>query len=147
MIKYITYNQIYEVWQNKLWLNRTSKIEPNSSMCFLSGTDINNMYLPSTFFGYFVDNKLIGVNSGHMCCDKSYRSRGLYVDDEHRGFGYGTKLLLATIEQAIKSKAKFIWSLPRYTSWNTYKKAGFILASEWKSTETSDSNAYCYKVI
>jgi hypothetical protein len=147
MIKYISYNQIYEIWQTKLWPNRLSKIEPNSSMCFLAGVDINNMYLPSTFIGLFVDEKLVGVNSGHLCSDKSYRSRGLYVDIDYRGFGYGVELLTATVNIAIKNKAKFIWSLPRQTSWKTYKSAGFKLASNWTRTETSESNAYCYKVL
>jgi GNAT superfamily N-acetyltransferase len=78
-----------------------------------------------------------------MCNDEQYRSRGLYVFEKFRGKGIGTILLKATIEQARTENAILCWSYPKQTSWKSYLAAGFELASEWESSETSDSNAYC----
>lgn len=147
MIKKISWNEIFVIWNTELWPNRKSKIEANSAMCYLDGIDIKNMYTSPTFFGYVKNGKILGVNSGHKCYDDNYRSRGLWVDPNYRNQGIGTKLLLATIEQAEKENANFIWSFPRYSSWNTYKNAGFRLTSEWKASETSESNAYCVKEL
>lgn len=143
MIKIVSFEQAKEVWSRYLWPSRVSPIESNSAMNFLNGYDMRSMYTTPTFFAYVQDDKIIGVNSGHMCGDNSYRSRGLYVSTEYRNQGIGVKLLLETISQAKKESANFIWSYPRQTSWNTYQKAGFMLASDWEISETSDSNAYC----
>lgn len=143
MINLISWETIKHVWTDHLWTKRESPIEPNSAMNFLNGYSSYNLHTTPTFLGYFVDKELAGVNSGHMCENNQYRSRGLYVFDKYRGQGLGVKLLLATINQAKNENADMIWSLPRYTSWNTYSNAGFVLSSEWFTTETSNSNAYC----
>lgn len=143
MIKQISYNTIYDIWSNELWPNRTSKIESNSAMVYLGGFDMANMHTEPLFFGYFSNGTLAGVNSGHKCIDNSYRSRGLFVFPEFRNNGIGYKLLKATIEEATNQGATFVWSLPRKNSWETYKKAGFILTSAWGKTETYVENAYC----
>ena len=143
MIKYITYEEIYNIWRNDLWPDRSSKIASNSAMCFLEGHDMANLDTSPSFFGYYIDNRLAGVNSGHLCSDNSYRSRGLYVFEDCRGMGIGIKLLQATIEQAKIENASFCWSYPRLTSWKTYEAAGFTLSSDWDSSETSDANAFC----
>lgn len=143
MIKNISFDQIKEIWSNHLWPGRISPIESNSAMNFLNGYCMDNMRTTPTFFAYIEHNQILGVNSGHLCGDNSYRSRGLFVLDTHRNKGIGVKLLLETIDQAKKESAKFVWSYPRQTSWNTYQKAGFILSSNWEISETSDSNAYC----
>ena len=143
MIKQISFEQIYEIWKNSLWPNRTSPIEPNSAMIFLGGYTMDNMTTTPTFLGYFQNDKIIGVNSGHKCSDNSYRSRGLFVFPEFRHTGIATKILKATIEQGKVEGCSFVWSYPRKTSWRAYKQADFILMSEWETSETSDANAYC----
>lgn len=143
MIRKITFEEILPIWKYHLWPDRTSEITPNSAMCFLEGYDLVNMRTNPSFFAYFIDDKIVGVNSGHMCKDNDYRSRGLFVFEEFRGKGIGTKLLTVTIEQAISEGASICWSYPKRTSWSTYQKAGFVLASEWEESETSDANAYC----
>ena len=165
MIKLIDFATILQVWQKNLWPNRVSAIESNSAMIYLGGIEGKNMLTTPTFFGYFHENDLAGVNSGHLCADNSYRSRGLYVFPEYRGIiyyqcpyhdirglyvfpeyrgmGIGSKLLTATIQQAETEEATLVWSLPRRTSWNTYRRAGFTQTSDWFKTETSDENAYC----
>lgn len=102
-----------------------------------------NMATVPTFFAFIVDGEIAGVNSGHMCKDQQYRSRGLYVFDKFRGKGIGTLLLTATIDQAKKENALLCWSYPRKTSWKSYLHAGFELASDWEKSETSDDNSYC----
>lgn len=142
MIEKISWDQILNIWSNRLWPNRISKIEPNSAMVYMGGYDMFNMNTTPTFFGLFVNNELVGVNSGHMCNDKQYRSRGLFVDPKHRGNKYGSMLLSATIEQGRLEGADMVWSLPRKTSILAYQHAGFELSSDWFPTETSDYNAY-----
>ena len=142
MIEQISWDQILDIWKNRLWSNRISSIEPNSAMEFLGGYDMFNMSTTPTFFGLFVDNELVGVNSGHMCKNKHYRSRGLFVDPKHRGKKYGSMLLSRTIEQGRIESAELVWSLPRKTSFHAYEHAGFQLASDWFPTETSELNAY-----
>ena len=111
-------------------------------MCYLGGYDLVSMDSTPTFFAYMIDGEIAGVNSGHMCKDNEYRSRGLYVFEKFRGKGIGTALLKATIEQAVKEEAALCWSYPKDSSWNTYAKAGFMLASEFEISENG-TNAYC----
>ena len=143
MITTITFDKVLPIWEKHLWPNRQSRIDPNSAMCYLGGYDLVNMDGMPTFFAYVLEGEIAGVNSGHMCKDKQYRSRGLYVFDKFRGRGIGTLLLTATIEQAKKESAVLCWSYPKQTSWKSYLAAGFELASEWEMSETSDANAYC----
>lgn len=142
MVVKTTYKEIYPIWKNYLWPNRTSPIEPNSAMCYLGEYDMFNMSTQPTFFAYMIDDKIAGVNSGHLCNNHHYRSRGLFVFDEHRKKGIGTQLLLATIEQAKTENAQLCWSYPRQDSWRTYEKAGFVLQSKFRPDETG-LNAYC----
>jgi GNAT superfamily N-acetyltransferase len=146
VIKQVDFFTVYEIWVNHLWPNRHSIIEPTSSMKFLGGYDLKNMNYNPTFFAYYINDDIAGVNSGHMCLNNQYRSRGLYVFPEHRKKGIGTELLLYTIEQAKKENAEMTWSYPRLQSWTTYKNAGFTLASDWEESELG-LNAYCMRKL
>ena len=143
MIKTISFDEILPIWKNYLWPNRESPIDMHSAMCYLGGYDLVNMQSIPTFFAYYVDGEIAGVNSGHMCKDQHYRSRGLYVFEKFRGKGIATELLIATIAQGKKEGAVLCWSYPRQSSWNSYNKAGFNLSSDWETSETSEANAYC----
>lgn len=143
MISMISFKEIFPIWKNYLWPDRKSEITSNSAMCFRNGYDLYNMNTQASFLGYFISDMLVGVNSGHMCKDLQYRSRGLFVFEAYRGLGIGRELLSATINQAKLENAKMIWSYPRKTSWKTYESAGFKLVTEWQKSETSDDNAYC----
>ena len=139
----ITFDEIYPIWRDHLWPERSSDITPNSAMCFLEGYDLVNMETTPTFFSVMIDGEIAGVNSGHMCKDLQYRSRGLFVFEKFRGKNIGRDLLLATIDQARKESAVMCWSYPRKSSWKSYLAAGFELASVWKSSEITNANAYC----
>jgi GNAT superfamily N-acetyltransferase len=142
MISNITFDTINEIWSKELWPDRKSPITPTSAMNYLNGYDLVNMQYEPSFIAYKLGGKIIGVNSGHMCMDGSYRSRGLFVYPEYRKQGIGVQLLLATIDQGKSESANFVWSYPRNTSWETYKKAGFVLTSDWEYSETG-INAFC----
>lgn len=144
MIREITWNEIHSIWSKYLWPNRVSAIEPISAMTYLGGIDILNFSHQPVFLGYVRDSQIIGVNSGHVCSDNGFRSRGLWVDPNHRGLGIGQALLIETITEGIKAGSDYVWSYPRQTSWKTYKSVGFRLTSDWQESETSDNNAYCY---
>ena len=144
MIISITWDQIQPIWSNHLWTNRNSLIEPTSAMCYLDGYNMQNMKMLPSFFGYLINNKIVGVNSGHACpTNTSYRSRGLWVDPLFRNRGIGQSLLNATIKQGQLEGYTMIWSYPRQSSWKTYQSVGFTLTSDWTPSETSDANAYC----
>jgi GNAT superfamily N-acetyltransferase len=167
IIKKISWEEILPIWQTKLWPKsvRQSPIEPNSAMCFFKQWqtnddgvrelneyyDLENMKFTPTFWGCFDGDKLIGVNSGHMCINKEYRSRGLWVDPEYRGVLLGTKLLMKTISQGYHEGAVLCWSYPRLESWHTYQKAGFQQKGhnfwcEWEESETG-TNSKCALVF
>jgi|TARA_R110000772_G_scaffold124709_1_gene231336 GNAT superfamily N-acetyltransferase len=135
-VKKITWDQVLPVWEEHL---PNMSLETNSAMClFLNyGTalsksweepvyDLQNMEFTPTFWGAFYNDKLVGVNSGHMCIDKLYRSRGLFVFPEYRGFGIGQKLLMKTIAQAIHEKAIVCWSYPKNTAERSYHMQNFL---------------------
>lgn len=143
MIEKITFEDILPIWRDYLWPDRNSEITATSAMTYLGGHDLVNMQSEPTFFAYMIDNEIAGVNSGHMTMDNSYRSRGLFVLDTYRGKSIGTLLLKATIDQAKLESTSMCWSYPRKSSWKSYLAAGFELASDWGTCETSDSNAYC----
>ena len=77
MITKISWNDICQIWSTELWPTRNSPIEPNSAMVYLGGHNMSNMKTTPTFFVYKIDGKIAGVNSGHMCANKQYRSRGV----------------------------------------------------------------------
>lgn len=143
MIITIPFEEIYSVWNSQLWPTRESAIETHSAMNFLGGYDMKNMISNPTFFAYKLDNKIVGINSGHLCHDNSYRSRGLFVFPEYRKQGIGKILLLATIDKGRDECADYVWSYPKQSSWLTYEAAGFNLASIWEQSEL-DLNAYCH---
>jgi GNAT superfamily N-acetyltransferase len=144
MLIKLAWIEIHAIWNNYLWPSRSSAIEPTSAMCLLNGYDLINMQSSPTFFGYIINDNIVGVNSGHACPNQNnYRSRGLWVEPNYRHQGIAQKLLIATIEQAQREGYNQIWSYPRRSSWSTYSAVGFELASDWASSETSEANAYC----
>lgn len=140
-IQSITWDVIYPIWRNYLWPDRLSSIDTHSAMLYLGGHDMSNFIYNPYYIGYYVDDKLVGVNSAHKCIDGSFRSRGLWVHPNHRKKGIGQALLRQIIE--FKGNSTFVWSYPRQTSWSTYERVGFKRTSDWQVSETSEANAYC----
>lgn len=139
----IKFKHVLPVWEEHLWPDRKD-ITDRSAMSYLRGINMANMDLPLFCYGAFAGTELIGVNTGHLCSDSSFRSRGLWVNESHRGNGLGVSLLKATIDKGAELNSPFVWSYPRKTSWPTYEKAGFKLTSKFRKSQTSGANAYCY---
>jgi len=136
------FDTINKIWTEHLWPSRISKIETHSAMLLNKTYDIKNFDHKVTFLLLYEGNHIAGCNSGHMCSDNTYRSRGLYVFPEYRKKGYATSLLKHTINIGKDEHACSVWSYPRYESWSSYGAAGFSLITSWEKSETG-TNAYC----
>ena len=150
--KKIDFNTIVDIWQHKLWSHRESDIETHSAMTWPfswpdNEIDMSIFEYPATFWGVYIDNKLVGVNSGHLSAEVEYRSRGIWVDPDHRGKGIANLLFCMLENQATIEGAEMIWSIPRKTALPAYTKFGFMTVGDFLETETSDANIYAVKRI
>lgn len=147
MIKELEYNDVYFFWKTYLWPDRKT-ITPMSTMRYMDEPykDIEKKYKP-TFYGFIVNNNIVGVNSGHASSKIHYRSRGLYVLPEYRGNNIGVELLKYCMLLAQRENKKYCWSLPKKTALKTYLKAGFEKTSDFFQTETSDLNCYVIREL
>ena len=148
----ISFDTILPIWQDKLWPNRESAIEPMSAMTwpFEGAPDPIDMsifdYKP-TFWGVYIDDKLVGVNSGHRTHHTQYRSRGIWVDPDYRGRGIAQQLFILTEHQALVEGSLLLWSIPRKTALSSYTKFGFKTVGGYIETETADANIYVKKFL
>jgi len=152
VIERLTFEEILTIWQSKLWPNRQSKIESHSAMTWpFEGDpgeyDMRVFDYPATFWGIKIDNKLVGVNSGHKTSDRQYRSRGIWVDPDYRKRGIAQNLFNMTLHQAQLEKCEMIWSIPRKTALPAYEKFGFSTVGDYLKTETADANIYAVYII
>jgi len=143
----LSFEQISDIWKEHLWPNRVSPIETHSAMTWPYQSnpeeyDMNIFNYPALFFGVISDYKIIGVNSGHRTTDQQYRSRGIWVNPDHRRKGVSQMLFEATKDQAISEGCRMIWSIPRKTALPAYTKFGFETVGDYIKTETSDANIY-----
>ena len=99
------------------------------------------------FWGVFMDNMLVGVNSGHRSSEVEYRSRGIWVDPSYRKTGVAQMLFEMTQHQARIEQCEMIWSIPRKTALKAYTKFGFQTVGDYFGTETADANIYVIKRI
>ena len=144
IISKIDFPEIQNIWECYLWPDRKTKIETHSSIVFGTNPfvyDMNYFSQPVIYFGAYVNNRLVGVNSGHVT-GESYRSRGLYVFPEARNKGIGNRLLSVTVEEAIKNNAKYVWSIPRKSALKTYLGLNFVTVGDFFKTETAEANIY-----
>lgn len=125
----ITFEEIYNIWETKLWTDRQSPIKHISSMLYGGGYDMSIYNNKPTFFAIKENDQIIAVNSGHMTVNHFYRSRGLYVDEKYRSKGLTYILFTALYEQAKKEAAEYIWSYPKQNSVGAYIKNGFAVTS------------------
>lgn len=142
-LRELSYDEIREFWNAHLWPNNPHSLRPVSSMLFGGGYDpgIKERY-PAVYFGLFVEERLVGVNSGHFTSPVDFRSRGLCVLPEFRGRGLGASLLRAVIHHAREEGAARIWSYPRESAWAVYEKQGFHLTG--RRLRESDPNHYAF---
>ena len=130
LITKISFKEISQIWQTKLWPDRVSPIETHSAMTWpFDGNpieydmDIFN-YTPS-FYGVHIKGELVGVNSGHRTKEDVYRSRGIWVNPTYRRDGLAQLLYCITETQASREGCNMIWSIPRKSAIGAYTSAGF----------------------
>ena len=148
----ISFDTILPIWKNELWPDRTSAIETHSAMTWpFEGApdpiDMNIFDYKPTFWGVYIDDKLVGVNSGHRTCHTQYRSRGIWVDPDYRGRGIAQQLFTLTEHQALVEGCLLLWSIPRKTALSSYTKFGFETVGGYIETETADANIYVKKFL
>ena len=147
----ITFEDILSVWQDDLWPDRVSDYETHSAMTwpYTSETvyDMSIFDYPAVYWGFWHNDQLCGVNSGHATSDSEYRSRGLWVDPAWRSQGLGLALLTQTINHAESEGYVMCWSLPRVRALNVYVRAGFSEVGDVISTETSNHNQYVRRYL
>jgi len=151
LVKQITFEEILPIWHEHLWPCRESAIETHSAMTWPFSSKIKHdmhifNYTPS-FWGVFIDSKIVGVNSGHSTTDIEYRSRGLWVDPTYRKLGIAQMLLLMTEHTARNSGATMIWTMPRKTALVAYTRSGFRTIGDFFGTETAEANIYAFKPL
>ena len=152
MITKLSFEQIQPVWSTHLWPDRESAIETHSAMTwpFEGDSDSIDMTIferEATFWGVWLDDQLVGVNSGHLTTDLHYRSRGLWVDPAYRGRGLAQLLFTVTEWQAREEGAEMVWSIPRQTALRSYTNHGFETVGDFFGTETAESNIYVKKLL
>ena len=109
--------------------------------------DMNIFTYDPTFLGAYIDDKLVGVNSGHRTSDDHYRSRGIWVESSYRKRGVSQMLFLMTAHQAKVEGCEMLWSIPRKTALPAYTKFGFKTVGDYMSTETSEANIYTKLIL
>jgi hypothetical protein len=148
-LKEITFEQIREVWLQDLWPNRTD-VKPMSSMVYGEHDNhdmsIYEKYIP-TFWGIFNDDQIIAVNSGFRTNDQLYRTRGIWVRNDHRGNFLSSMLFDAIDAQAKLENCTHIWSFPRFGSHLAYLRAGYTKTSDWYTNNSYGKNCYVLKNI
>lgn len=131
-----TFDDVVNIWTDKLWPNRKSAIEPTSAMTWDRQIDMSLMEAKPTFFTYQIRTYAnspwitIGTSSGFAAGKGDYRVRGLYVNKEYRDMDIGTTLLYAVEGQAVKENCNRIWGLPRANAIDFYEKYGLLRTSE-----------------
>ena len=146
-IERLNFDTIKNIWEKDLSPNRTSAIETHSAMTWpFEGNpepiDMNVFTYEPTFLGAYIDNELVGVNSGHRTTNEQYRSRGIWVDPDYRKRGVSQMLFLMTAHQAKVEGCEMLWSIPRKTALPAYTKFGFETVGDYIVTETSEANVY-----
>jgi ribosomal protein S18 acetylase RimI-like enzyme len=140
-IREITFEEIKPYW-NILWKNYVDEgydiskvnIWTQKNYCYKILNHFNNEQLVDllkpTYIAYFVDDDIVGVESGYKTNIDYYRIRGLWVDESYRNKKIATELV-KWFEN--KSKEKYIWTIPRQISLGFYLKLGFKITGTIKS--------------
>lgn len=139
----IDFDTILPIWNIHLWPNRKTEIKPLSSIRYMGGYDMSIYNYTPTFLAAFIDDKIVGVNSGFKTSQNHYRSRGIFVFPEYRSLGVAQHLFLAIEDQAKQEGCNLLWSIPRKTAVISYLKFGFKITSPWFD-ENMEFGPNCY---
>lgn len=130
ILKEIGFEDIQPVWSEFLWKGRMSEIEPVSVIDHEGNYDLNIKKYPPQFWAIYHESKIVGVNSGIQTSTNFYRSRGIWVHENHRQLDLGSRLLNVVFEKTKALKCRTMWSMPRVATWGFYQKNGFMIYKE-----------------
>lgn len=127
IVREISFEQILPSWSQYLWPNRSSAIEPVSAIGLNGEYDMTLMWSQPYFWGVFLSEATApaGVISGYQTSPRYFRSRGIWVQTEHRKNGIGSELLRVIEHKALTLNCDYVWTMPRVTSWPFYEKNHF----------------------
>lgn len=154
-VRQIGWTQVEKIWLEYLWPDRNTVSRMSSLIDAKNHNKVIYESYQPYFFGCIIDDKLVGVNSGHQTSRTHFRSRGLYVFPEWRRHGIGVELINATVQKAVQQQCKYIWTMPRKNALSTYEKCGFEKKSPWFDTGThmdrtiklSEANCYAERKL
>jgi len=148
LIKRVDFETIKPIWETQLWPDRISPVESHSAMTWpgtsKSKHDMAIFNYPAYHWAVYINEQIVGVNSGHLTSDTEFRSRGLWVHPDFRRQGIAHTLFVMLKTQAKNSKANLIWSIPRETALPVYTDFGFTTIGQFFKTETSENNIYAF---
>lgn len=154
-----SFDDVLGAWSRELWPGRISKIESNSAMKWLGGTDMSLMQESPSFWRVVraprnredTVRQTVGVLSGHfgglIDGTRAYRTRGLWVAESVRRHGVGQMLMGAAFEQAGKERCSAIWTFPRQSSMAFYETMGFNRVGAWIGVDDPGAGEFgpnCY---
>lgn len=152
----ITFEEIKEIWEKHLWPNKKSGVKELNNWTW--SEDLLDMLIVDEnlenkthvhFVGIRESEELVAVNSfyytnrdyktlttvtttGLIPITMDYwRSRGLWVDPNHRGKGYAKYILNECIDRVRNYGGTFLWTVPRKSALKSYESVGFVKRSNW----------------
>lgn len=112
------------IWKNHLWPERIEPIEATSALLFKEGIDLNYKSSKAFFIKAEANQKIIGVCSGHQTGSQEFRARGLWVSENFRRKGIGSKLFISIEKEAQRREGSRLWTLARHSSIKFYHSVG-----------------------
>lgn len=93
-----------------------------------------------------VDNTIVGIVSAELKNTKSWNLKSVYVAQEYRGQGIGTKLLEGVIEKLERNYNAHMIELTvnslQSAAIRVYKKCGFVVREIMENQESGDGKHY-----
>jgi GNAT superfamily N-acetyltransferase len=140
------FDTVLPFWRDKLWPGRETPIKPISSMAYLGGYDMDIYKYKPVFFVAEENQEIVGVISGFQTAPGWFRSRGVWVDPQVTGRGYGRALMNALENSAVAHQCANLWTIPRQSAMPYYERMGFGRTSDWFDQGVEfGPNAYALK--
>lgn len=121
-----SFEEILPWWENHLWPDRESEIEPVSAIDIHGNIDMD-WFENSTphFWQARLNGKVVGVISAQTQKNKPVRMRGVWVAPDCRKSGVGQQLMNRVFETCTTGKHPYVWAMARHDSLDFYKKCGY----------------------
>lgn len=134
-IREASFEDIFPFWRDHLWSGRKSAITPCSAIDFDGSINMELIDKEPFFWVCWRRNQVIGVISGFCTSSSEFRIRGLWVKDEYRSQGVGSLLLGEAFKKARALNRPTVWTMPRASAKDFYKKNGFQFVRETSEFE------------